>query len=943
MIGSIFFNRRLKKFLSGILPLAVFLVFCENVRGQKGTIEGKIVDRLTSEPIPGATVRIKNSNYGAATDIDGTYRLTEVDSGSYEAEISSVSYTQTVVPVSVFPDSTTVLDVELSSDAKELSTVVVTGAAKTGSERAVISEIRRLEQIATGLSSDRILKNQDRDASQAVARMTGITLSDSRFIMIRGLSERYNAVLFNGVFVPSTEADVKSFSFDLIPSSVIDKMLIYKSGAAELPGEFAGGTVKIATKMPSENTTSFSLSISYRTGTTAEDFRIYKGGKYDFLGFDDGTRKLPGSFPSDLNNLSGKNLEAVGRSLPGRWSSDVSRRLPDIRAGFVVGRSFHLGSVQVGHMTSLNYTNTAEYRLNRRNRYENPGRNFSDTTFSYSDDQYRVGVRIGILHNWSFRFNERHKIDFSNFFNRLADSETVLRTGQDVANGFDVKNYAFRYEGRSIYSGQLHGSHKFGTDERTSLSWTGAYSFAAASQPDYRRARTQRNINSDDPYKVVVPPSASTFDAARFFSNLTEHIITFRADLERDLGWYCSEERVSKFRAGMYAERRNRAFRARWLSYTRVPMGFNEGLLDLPIERIFAEQNINAESGFELEEGTNPSDRYKASNLLTAGYASLSLSPGERWSIAAGVRTEYNRQQLNSATFGGEPVRVDNPIFSILPSVNVTYRLSAKSLLRAAYFMTVNRPEFREISPFSYYDFNSDMTILGQPDLRTPSIQNFDLRWELYPSASEQITAGVFYKQFKDPIEMFLVSGSSGITLRPGNARLARSIGAEVEVKKSMKELFASGFLSRLGLVLNAAYIKSTVSLGTTQTSEDEERPMMGQSPYIVNAGLYFEDEKSHIQANVLYNIYGRRIFAVGDYLTQPTVYEMPRHVVDINFTKQFRNGKWELRAGVRDILNSTFRFAQDSDADSRITSADGDVLTFRRGALYTVGFGFKF
>lgn len=915
---------------------------CGSISAQKGIIRGSVIDRMTSEPIPGATIRIKNSNYGTATDIEGTYRLAEVDSGSYEVEISSVSYSLAVLPVSVFPDSVSVLDVALNTDAKELSTVVVTAAAKKGSERAVISEIRRSEQIAIGVSSDRIVKNQDRDASQAVARMTGITLADSRFILIRGLSERYNTVLFNDILVPSTEADVKSFSFDLVPSSAIDKMLIYKSGAAELPGEFAGGVVKIATKTPSEDITSVSLSTSYRTGTTLVDFQTYKGGKYDFLGFDDGTRRLPVSFPSGLNKLSGKSLEAAGRSLPNTWSYSASQRLPDVRIGFVLGRSFHIGSVKIGQMTSVNYTNTAEYRLNLRNRYENPNRNFSDTTFSYLDNQYKEGVRIGILNNWSFRFNERHKVEFSNFFNRLSDSETVLRTGQDLANGFDIKNYAFRYEGRSIYSGQLHGSHKLGVDEYTSLSWTGAYSFAAASQPDYRRARTQRNINSDDPYKVVIPPSASTFDAARFFSDLKEHIVTFRADLEHDLHWYSSEERISKFRVGVYTERKTREFHARWLSYTRVPMGFDQNLLELPIESIFAQQNVNAQSGFELDEGTNPSDRYDASNLLAAGYASMSFSPGKKWNLAVGIRTEYNRQQLHSATFGGDPVRVDNPIFSVLPSINVTYLLSTNSLIRAAYFMTVNRPEFREISPFSYYDFNADVSILGQPNLKTPSIQNFDLRWEFYPSASEQITAGIFYKKFRDPIEMFLVPGSSGITLRPGNARFAQSIGVEVEVKKSMRELFTSGFLSCLGIVFNASYIKNAVSLGILQTSEDENRPMMGQSPYVVNAGLYFENNESQIQANILYNIYGRRIFAVGDYQAQPTVYEMPRHVVDMNFAKKFQSGKWQLQIGVRDILNSTFRFIQDSDADSRITSSDGDVLTYKRGALYTVGFVFK-
>jgi outer membrane receptor protein involved in Fe transport len=280
-------------------------------------------------------------------------------------------------------------------------------------------------------------------------------------------------------------------------------------------------------------------------------------------------------------------------------------------------------------------------------------------------------------------------------------------------------------------------------------------------------------------------------------------------------------------------------------------------------------------------------------------------------------------------------VNVDNPIFSPLPSVNMTYDLNEKQKLRFAYGMTVNRPEFRELAPFSYYDFNLNISKTGNPDLKTASIHNVDARYEIYPNDGEMITVAGFYKHFINPIEVSGRAAGSGTAFFYSNPKSATSIGTEIEIRKNLK-----GFLSdRLTFVANGSLIYSRVD-ASNLAGQISNRPLQGQSPYLVNAGLYYNGEG--FQASVLYNVIGKRIFVTGDNLGNQTIYEMPRNVIDLNLTKSFRKNI-ELKIGISDILNQSFRYTSDTNNDSKITDTDKNWQSFNRGMLANVGLNFKF
>ncbi|MFN3874513.1 MAG: carboxypeptidase-like regulatory domain-containing protein [Flavobacteriales bacterium] len=918
--------------------------------GQKGTVSGTITaaEGGKAQPMPFVNVALKGTSTGATTDLDGRYSFT-ADPGSYTLVVSFVGYEPVERAITVSAGQTSRADVELKPQAIEIKEVEVVTVKRTETEAAVVMEARKSEQVVNGVSREQIAKSQDRTAGDVVKRIPGVTMIGDRFIMIRGLADRYNTVMLNDVIAPSLEPDKRAFSFDVLPSGALDRIMIYKSGAPELPGEFAGGVIKLHTvNVPSENIVRADYSASFRQGTTFGSFYNSQRSGTDFLGFDNGLRQLPGGFPADLRGLSADRLQAASRSLPNNWAAEQSTALPDQRLNVLLARRMGKadGDVRAGNVTAISYSDTRLSYTAKNYNYNvyDPVAGRSDSIYNYSDNENIRQVRLSALSNFSLLAGTRTKLEFRNLFTQQGTDQATLRTGLNFEEQFEVKNYAFRYQQRTIYSAQLHGSHELLSDV-SKLEWTLGYGLASSKEPDFRRIRTVRDINTTDagtPFQAIIPPGATTLDAGRFYGDMREHVKTGRVDYEHKLS---GENTVVKLRAGAFAELKDRDFQARWMSFRASNLiTFDNSLPLLPLDRIFAPENINPTTGFRLEEGTNPRDRYTAANTLLAGYGGGAVTIATRTTVTAGVRVEHNVQELQSRTFGGRRVLVNNPVLSILPSVNASRQISEKAQLRASYASTVNRPEFRELAPFSFYDFSFNNVLTGYDSLRVATVQNMDLRYELYPGPSEIISVGAFYKRFTDPIEMFFLPGAGSGGTRNftyGNANSATSVGAELEARKLLSGWFAEGPLSRMGVMLNAAYIVTEVDLGAQAAGQKQQRPLMGQSPYIVNCGLYYQDSDRRLQGSLLYNVIGPRLFAVGTYGT-PDIYEMPRNVIDLAITKGLGE-RLELKLAAQDILNQRVLLIQDSDDDGRIGAKDEEILSFRRGAYFTVGIGVRF
>ncbi|MER2999112.1 TonB-dependent receptor [Pontibacter populi] len=929
-----------------LLTILTILLTIGSAFAQQGTLTGKVTDKATGEAVIGAVVFIKGTAKGTSTDYEGNYSLA-LEPGTHTVSVTFLSYKPSEnTGIKISAGQPTILNIQLEDNSTELNVVEVVATRQTNTDLALIQDLKQSEIVVSGVSGEQIAKSLDRDAAAVVRRIPGVTVMNDKYIMIRGLSERYNTVMLNGALTPSTEPDSRAFSFDILPTSVLDRILVFKSGSPELPGEFGGGVIKVYTKnFATENTTSFGVTGGYRSGTTFKTINTQQGSNTDFLGFDNNTRALPGSFPSHLNNVSSESLITSAKQLKNDWASNTKTAAPDLRLSFGLTRRFFIGDTEASNLTALSYSNNSQLQTVNRYRYTyNEAQQKTNLIeYSYNDTESSQNVRVGLISNWAFRLNNSNKIEFRNLFNQMGQSQVIARMGQEVqGKDVDIQNYAQRYESRTVYSGQLQGTHD-AADERTTYTWTAGYNYSNRNEPSYKRIRSQRNIGSNEPFRWVIPQySATTFDAGRFDSEMQENTVLAAGQIERRFATKDSvSENQPKLRAGFYAENKNRNFDARWMSYiTADPSQFNDDLLILPLGALFRPENIST-SGFSLAEGTNPTDRYDASSLLIAGYVGGNLPVNNKLNISGGLRVEFNEQQLSTSKYGGGKLEVSNPITSILPSLNTTYNFTEKALLRGGYSISVNRPEFRELAPFTYYDFQLNAEIKGNENLKTATIHNTDLRFEFYPNPTEILSVGVFYKYFKNPIEIYSMPASGNPIYQPKNASHAQSYGIETEVRKSFLNLSDRSLIQNMSLVLNASLIESKVDLGAESEGQERNRAMYGQSPFIVNAGLYYNDEVRNLQVNMLYNVIGKRIFTVGDDQA-PTVYEMPRNVLDLSVTKGI--GKhFELKAGIQDILNQKVNLMQDSNRDTKINSQDDDFTNYKRGSYTTLGINYKF
>lgn len=931
------------------MKLIVFLLFLSSpfaIWAQNGSISGKILDKQNQEPLIGAVVIVNGTEIGTATDIDGIFNLNDLKSGSYSIKISYLGYEEKLInDVIVIAGNQTTLNVLLGAQVDVLNEVTVVTFRTTNTETAVALELKKTNSIASGISSQQISKSLDRDAAQVVKRIPGITILGN-FINIRGLNPRYNNVMLQNAVAPSLETDVKSFSFDMIPTAQLDRIIVLKSPSAEVTSDFAGGLVKIFIKsIPDSNYTSFSYNTTFRTGTTFQTFKQQEHGKGFWAGFNGKFHSLPNSFPADVQSLnSAEELVAAGQSLRNDWKANEQNAIPDQSFGISKGLRIKTKNELIGSITAINYSNSrTSFDIKRSdfNVYDNE-KNQSSPIYNFDDHQYTVRTRTNILHNWSFKF-KNHLIEIKNLANYNATGQYVFRDGKDLEFNYLPNNHSFDQIFKGLYSGQLSGSHKI-MNEAAKVEWLVGYSNAFRNQPDYKRYRSDKDAETGNTTLYVPVGSAQANFLGKFYSMMKENIITGLGNFSYKIGYKKGKSFIPTVSTGYYLEYKNRTFDARNLGFVRGNIAtFDNNLLAGGIENLFFPENINTTTGVIIDEQTNPSDNYKAQNLLNSFYVNAEM-PFKHFKIIAGARMEYNIQQLSSADFTDKPIEVKNSVLKVLPSLNLSYDITEKILVRAAYGMSVNRPEFREIAPFGFYDFNYNFTYKGNPNLGSATIQNAELKWEWFPNVGDVINAGVFYKHFVNPIEVVSVpgGGSGGAkNFSFANAKKADLYGVEVEVKKNFSNANIQ-FFKNIGFTFNGSFIKSKVKLGDIAVGQSNNRPLQGQSPYIVNAGLFYNDLERNYQINLLYNVAGKRILFVG-FDEYPDIYEMERHGLEISGSYKFPFGL-EFNAGISDLINQSVLLVQDGNRDGTISRTnDQQIQNYTPGRVFNFGIKYTF
>ncbi|MCC8093904.1 MAG: TonB-dependent receptor, partial [Tannerellaceae bacterium] len=302
-------------------------LFSLSLAAQTGVICGTVIDAKYNEPLIGASVVIEGTTVGAITDIDGNFRIEGVAPGTYTLSASYVSYqTRTIPDVPVVARQEAVIHIELSDADLQLQNVVVIAQRRLGTEMAVLNTVRKSLPVVNGISSQQISKTQDTDAAEVLRRIPGITIVDDRFIVVRGLAQRYNGVWLNNATTPSSETDSRAFSFDVLPSSLIDNMMVYKSPSPELPADFAGGFAKVLTKnIPEGNHFSIHYQAGFNTNASFRKFELTEGTAGDYFGFGAKARMLPDNTPANLRDVTAQEAAEFTRKVNTGWKVKNSR------------------------------------------------------------------------------------------------------------------------------------------------------------------------------------------------------------------------------------------------------------------------------------------------------------------------------------------------------------------------------------------------------------------------------------------------------------------------------------------------------------------------------------------------------------------------------------------------------------------------------------------
>ena len=718
-----------------------------------------------------------------------------------------------------------------------LGEVTITTQVKRETVSGTIIAMKLSPVIMDGVSQESIKKSPDRNLGETLKRVGGTTIQNDRFVTVRGLSDRYNTVTLNGALLPSTEPDKRAFAFDIIPTTVVENMMISKTFNPNLPGDFAGGALQITTKTDfTEKYQTLNIGGSYGSLST------FNQGCYVKFG------SLPNIFPTTrefrISNLTDRKHYTT--LIPVTYEPVCSPNLPNLNLSYGLSNKWRFGNKGLGVVSSVIYRNSNSIQYNERKDYQSE----NELAYQYNDKVYTNSSNLSVLLNPTYIF-PGGKLTFKNLLNYQSENVFMDRTGENYDN-LQKLHYTNTIGSRKfIYTSQFERERK--TDKGTS-NWGVNYYLLSRSQPDYRINPLAKSLGSSDSMSTVWR------DTYRFWSKMNEN----------GLGGHYNVNK-SKYSYGFMDQVKYRSFSSRVFRYTDETL---------------------------LNEITNNTDKYYGVSNLFSSYI-LYKGGNEKLKFTTGVRNENQHFMVKTSDFSGQDIFVTKSYYDLLPTINTNYFLTEKNSIRFGLSRTIARPEFREVSNFAFYDFVRNAQIIGNPNLEKTNISNIDFRFERYMSVRENLFVSGFFKHFQNPIEQIVANGSvpSNLILTYSNPKQAINYGVELEYRKSLSK--------SLSLYTNMSLIKSQVEVNGVV------RPLQGQSPYIINTGLYYQHK--NISVSFLYNRIGERITAVG-FNGYSDIYENSRDLLDA--TIQYRTNKIEFKLSFTDILSQPTVLYQKTNGD---------------------------
>lgn len=916
------------------LPVGILLIFSTiSINAQDtGTITGTVVDKQNGEPMIGANIFLEGTTLGAPTDLDGNYIIKSIKPGKYVLAASMIGYAKVkIIDLEVKSGEVTKIDVVLSSAAIETEEVVVTAKMLQNSESSLLKLRQKSTSISDAVSAEFISRSGSSNAADAMSKVTGASVVDGKYIFVRGLGDRYTSSQLNGAEIPSVDPYKRGGSIDIIPAGLIDNIQAVKSFTPDKPGDFSGGSVDISTKdFPDKFTFDFAASTEYNTELTFNSDGLASAtSSTDWLGFDDGMRSVPDILNGTLWNPNvgaaqrddelAKQIDDVTNSFSNEMSP-VKKNVPiNQEYTFSMGNQVSLFGNPLGFIASLTYKNrNSGYFNGDLNRWSrgvaDPNKTQLDVVFDHTDTKTTNDVLLGGVLKGSYKFHPEHIVSIDGLYNQNGINTSRYVYGSfpyDLDPTWIYEARAIHYQERSLRSVQADGEHSFSDILGLKFNWKASHISSDQDEPDLRFFYNYKTPDLVYGIKTNTAPE-------RYFRNTSENQNEFQANISIPfIQWSDYTGRI-KF-GGRYSEK-NREFRERRFTYSPAnQIGTFFRNEDGDINQLFSDKYLGWTDTDTLSNGTTLnifpiyiqetnqiSSNYDGDNFIRAAYAMIDLPIFSSLRFIAGARYETTFMTVDSQSPTSGDSKIDTK--DLLPSVSIIYNAAENMNFRFSYGKTLARPNFREIAPFKNFDFNGGDSYVGNTELERTLIDNYDLRWEWFSRPGEIYSVSLFYKKFINPIEAKILDAVNKVNSWV-NVPSADVEGIEIEARKNLSFIFPS--LSNFVFGGNFSYIWSQVDIDSKELESirvyeqdaSSTRPFQGQSPYLVNLYLNFDDNNSGWAASLFYNVFGKRLSAVGS-VGAPDVYEKPFNMLNASVSKRlFQN--FSLKLTAKNILNS--------------------------------------
>ena len=923
---------------------------------QNGKIEGKILDGELDDVLPFANVTIVGTNKGSTSDFDGLYSI-EVKPGTYTVSFSFVGYqTKEITEIQVKENETTRIDVTLKSAADNLQEVIITTTARRNTEASVLNLQRKSVKVSDGMSFEGIKRTGASDVASAVKNIPGVSVQGGKYVFVRGLGDRYTKSILNGMDIPGLDPDRNTLQMDVIPSNIIENIIVSKTATADMPADFTGGVVDIVTKdFPSRESYSVSAGGSYNFNMHFNsDYLQGNNSATDFLGFDNGERDLPISqnlsIPAPVGrglNSAGQSVTDITNSFDKKLAADRTTSPANFNLSLSAGNSFDVGEKnnKLGYQANISYRNTTEY-------FEDLEQNFFFKPISLSETELTpnrtqtgdVGsnnVLISGLAGLSFK-TEKSKYSFKFLHLQNGISRAAkFRTFTFIQDDIEVVRDNVEYTQKSITNFNLSGSH-VNDDGSWEVEWALSPSFSNINDKDVRV--TPFEVIGENQFSIR-PSTAGA--PQRLWRDLEEVNLAGKIDVTKKhelLG------RAANLKFGLANTYKQRDFRIN--NYNILIKGSTTTPINGNADNILLAENIwvtETNSGSYIQGNFEPANNFKSNSNVAAAYISEEFNITEKLKSVLGLRFENYQLNYTGVNNQGTIDLNDENILDeadLFPSANLIYALNEEVNLRTSYYKTTARPSFKEASIAQIFDPLSDITFIGNINIQPSYIDNFDVRYERYGDNGQLFAVSAFYKSFTDPIELVAFPEAPN-NLQPQNVNSADVYGAELEIRKNFG--FITEGLKKFSVNANFSVIESVVEMSQQEFESrqlaardgqtiDDERDLQGQSPYLINVGLRYDDNEKGWQGGLFYNVQGETLQVVG-IRNVPDAYTQPFHNMSFRLSKAFGEEKQSsINFGFSNILKDVIETNYNSfQAESRIYSRRDP------GQQVSLGYSYKF